>query len=225
MELNQKWGQLMMKHGVGIHMRELVGLRKPYEGWDIPKRDAVLAEFIDVIRDVRMTGVGVVVEVAAFRQLKKDHPEFDLHTVQEFSLERVLRRTVDRLDEIGLGEPVALVFDTDPEFSKRRIDLFHGVLEHDKRARLASMTFARAEVYPGLQCADILAWETRKQQIQKAGGYKSTARWAALFAEMPDYELDYMGELWDEEELEKIVPQLAELTERRKAVLSEARQP
>jgi hypothetical protein len=43
----------------------------------------------------------------------------------------------------------------------------------------------------------VLAWETRKELAQKAGGHKSTRRWQQVFAQMPDYDLDYMGEFYD----------------------------
>jgi hypothetical protein len=111
------------------------------------------------------------------------------------------------------GQTVSqLVFDRDPEFSSNRINLFNHSIQRDSRARrlLASIMFADPNVYPGLQCADLLAWETRKDLMQKAGGFKPTKRWRELFTKMPDYTLDYMGEFYNAGEFDRFLPQIIE---------------
>lgn len=144
--------------------------------------------------------------------VKKNNPDVPFGTVQEFCLGRIMRRIVDRLDAARLTGKVALVFDRDPEFSANRIRLFNHYLQHDARARrlLASIMFADPTVYPGLQCADLLAWETRKDLVQKAGGFNPTNRWRAMFTKMPEYQLDYMGEFWNEGEFDRFLPQVIE---------------
>jgi hypothetical protein len=203
----QKWAQLLLKHGIpGIHMKELIHLSGTYKdlGWDIPKRDVVLNDFIGVIREERLVGVGVAVKMSAWRGMVKEHRDVDFGTVQEFCLQRILRRVVDRLNSAQAEDSVALVFDRDPEFAANRVKLFNALLAHRAEARklLCSITFADPWRYPGLQCADILAWETRKEMIQRLSGHQSTKRWIAMFTQMPQYHLDYIGELWDEEAFE-----------------------
>jgi hypothetical protein len=133
-------------------------------------------------------------------------------TIQEFCLGRIMRRIVDRLDATQLDGKVALVFDRDPEFSAKRIRLFNHYLQGSEQARryLVSIMFADPNIYPGLQCADLLAWETRKDLVQKAGGFSPTKRWRAMFTQMPDYTLDYMGEFWNEGEFDRFLPQVIE---------------
>ena len=200
--VNYRWVQLLIKHGIPeIHMRELIHLSGIYAPlrWDIPKRDAVLNDFIDVIKTEELVGVGVAVKMAAWREVVKEYPDIRFGTVQEFCLQRILRRIIDRLNAAQVQDHVALLFDPDPEFSANRVKLFNALIAHRSQGRLlASITFANPRLYPGLQCADILAWETRKEMIQRMGGHRSTKRWIAIFTEMPDYRLDYIGELWDE---------------------------
>jgi hypothetical protein len=220
-DLADKWVPLLNKHQISeVHMRNLIPLSGPYKslGWDIEKRDAVLADFIEVVRKLPMLGVGVAVDMEAWRSFKAAYPELDMRGAQQFCLERVLRRIVDRLHEVGVRDELALVFDTDPEFGSNRFRIFSDLLGHDRRAaeRLTSITFGRPEWYPGLQCADMLVWETRKELIQRAGGHKSTRRWDATFADMPDYKLDYIGELWDAEAFNQALPQLISATDDRR---------
>jgi hypothetical protein len=226
--LHEQWLALLFKHGIEvIHMKELIPLAGQYRdlGWDIPKRDAVLAEFIEAIRQSQITGVGVAMDMAAWRKIKKDHSDLRWGTAQEFCLSRILRQIVDRLTAANLDGIVALVFDRDPEFAAGRLSLYSDIVGHDPRARrlIKSVTFADARWYPGLQAADLLVWETRKEQCQKAEGYKSTKRWDQLFAAMPNYHLDYIGELWDETAFQQALPQIREREEARaKAAAEEA---
>jgi len=84
---------------------------------------------------------------------------------------------------------------------------------HDERAarRFASVTFAHPIYYPGLQAADLLVWETRKELMQQADGYQSTRRWRAMLKGMPNYHLEYtVGERWDDKIFEAAMPQLIE---------------
>jgi Protein of unknown function (DUF3800) len=213
-QLNGKWMQLLIKHGIGeIHMKQLIPISGQYKelGWDVPKRDAVVGEFIQAINETRMWGLGVAVEVEAWRKQKKKHPQLSWGTVQQFCLERLLRRTVDQLHAAGIDDTVALVFDTDPEFGPNRFNLFCALMGHDERAarRLSSITFGHPVYYPGLQCADLLVWETRKELMQKHNGYQSTKRWQAMFTQMPDYHLDYIaGERWGDASFEDAMPQI-----------------
>ena len=67
--------------------------------------------------------------------------------------------------------------------------------------------FSNAPLYAPLQAADLLAWESRKQLIQKIGGFDSTPRWKELF----DVEglsnlstgLEYAEKFWTAKDLEE----------------------
>jgi hypothetical protein len=214
--LNQKWYQLLIKHGIReLHMKQLIPIVGQYQklGWDAKKRDSVVGEFIQVINETRMVGAGVAVEMAAWRKRKKEHSDLNWGTAQQFCLERILSRVVEHLHNAGIDESIALVFDTDPEFGINRFNLFCALMGHDQRAarRLTSITFGHPEHYPGLQAADLLAWETRKELMQKREGHQSTKRWRDMFTKMPDYHLEYtIGEKWDDERFDAALPQIIE---------------
>lgn len=204
LSLYEKWFALLVKHRISeIHMKQLIPIEGQYKrlGWDVPTRDAAVDEFVTAINETPMLGAGVAVEMAAWNKRKKMHPEFSWGTVQRFCLERIMSRIVERLHDAGADESLALVFGTDLEFGVNRFGLFCDLMGGDPRAakRLTSITFGHPQHYPGLQAADLLAWETRKELMQKRDGYTSTRRWQAMFAKMPDYHLEYpIGERWDE---------------------------
>ena len=213
MALYGKWAQLLLRHHIReIHMKDLIPMTGQYGGlgWDAAKRDAVVGDFIRAINETPMSGLGVAVEMSAWRRQKKKYPTIDWGSVQQFCLERILRRAVDQMNDANIEDTISLVFDTDPEFGANRFGIFHAVARHDQRAarRLASIIFGHPALYPGLQCADLLVWETRKELMQKREGYQSTKRWQAMFTNMPDYHLEYIaGERWDEATFEAELPQ------------------
>jgi hypothetical protein len=213
LELSRKWIDLLVKHGINaIHMKDLIPLTGEYKtrGWGIAKRDEVMSEFLDVLRQSNATGIGIAVDTEAWRAIKKEHPQYSsfFGTAQEFCMQRIIRRIVDRLHEIAQEDQVTIVWDRDHEFAVSRVKFYGNLIRHDPRANalISAIMFADPNRYPALQCADILAWETRKELTQKAGGHKSTRRWRELFSQMPDIQLDYMGEFYDRAELDKYVP-------------------
>jgi hypothetical protein len=216
LELYGKWSQLLIRHGISeIHMKQLIPMTGQYQklGWDTATRDSTVGELIKAINESKMSGLGVAVEVDAWSRQKKKHPKLSWGTIQQFCLERILRRTIDQLHAAKVDDTINLVFDTDPEFGSNRFNLFCALMGHDARAarRLSSITFGHPTYYPGLQCADLLVWETRKELMQKRDGYKSTKRWQAMFTKMPEYHLEYIaGERWSDESFDHAMPNIVE---------------
>lgn len=214
LELNRRWLRLLSRYGISeIHMKQLIPMTGQYQnlGWDTAKRDSVVEEFVQAINECKMSGVGIAVEVAAWRRRKREYPNLQWGSVQQFCLERILRRVVDKLHSAEIDGTIAVVFDTDPEFGPNRFNVFCALMGHDQRAarRLSSITFGHPVYYPGLQCADLLVWETRKELMQKKDGYQSTRRWRAMFSNMPNYQLQYIaGERWDDTTFEDAMPDI-----------------
>jgi hypothetical protein len=187
LELSRQWIDLLIKHGVsGIHMKVLIPISGEYKerGWDLPKRDAVMAEFLHVLHQAKMTGIGIAVDTEAWRAIKKEHPEYAswFGTAQEFCLQRIARRIADHLHHVAQEDQMTLVWDRDREFAVSRVKFYGGLIGHDPRANelISAIMFADPKRYPPLQRADVLAWETRKELTQKADGYKSTRRWEQM---------------------------------------------
>lgn len=209
-----RWQRQLLRYGISnIHMRSLIPLQGDYKdlGWDTEKRNAVLADFIKIIRETGPVGFGVGVDANYWRQIRKQLPEDA--SVQKFCFARILKMVITRLQRAAPREFVMMVFDADREFAATRFNTLSEILAMDATVRqyITAITFASPIVYAPLQAADVLAWETRKELIQKVGGYESTARWNELFGQLsemlplPMGGIDYVSELWDKEEIEKQV--------------------
>jgi hypothetical protein len=195
------WRHLLTRHGLPyVHLREFIEMAKD-KGWDRRKQDAVLGEFIEVIKQHRLIGFGVAVDVTAWNAIPKDRRNRFSASVQEFCCMRLLRRIIDRLHEAQELEPIAVVFDRDFQYARPRLKLLEDIHKHDPRVgpRIASVNFSDSKRYIPLQAADLLAWETRRELVNRVQGFASSSRWGALFKALPFQELDYEGEFWDKE--------------------------
>jgi hypothetical protein len=199
-EFNERWRHLLLRHGLPyLHMKEFIGMAQE-RNWDGPKRQAVILEFIQVIRDTKLIGLGAAVDTACWRALPRERRKA-FGDSQEFCFQRVVRRIIDRMDLAQEREDIALVFDRDLAYAKPRITLFEHILKGDRRAsaQIASISFSDARRYLPLQAADLLAWETRVELMQRAKKEPSKNRFSELIAALPHGELDYEGEYWDQE--------------------------
>lgn len=200
-----EWRQRLLEHGISsIHMKDLIPLQGEYKklGWDAAKRDEVLKQFIQVIKATRLIGFGVGVDALAWRELRKVYSKLD--DVQTFCFARTMRMVIETVKAAAPRDFVAIHFDPDPQFGAARLRLFDEIWGHDPTARsyLASITFADKIIFSPLQAADLLAWETRKELIQKTGGFESTERFKELFTALAGIDLQYHSELWDREQIE-----------------------
>lgn len=67
--LYQAWLHLLIRHGLPyIHMKEILGIAKQ-KGWDIPKLNSVLSEFITAIKEAQLIGFAVAVDANEWRKL------------------------------------------------------------------------------------------------------------------------------------------------------------
>jgi hypothetical protein len=207
-----QWRHFLLKHGLGqIHMRNLIPLQGEYRelGWDARKRNEALVDFIRVIRETHLIGFGVGVDADYWRKVRKRYEKCE--DVQTFCFARIMKMVVGRMKRAAERDVVVVHFDTARKFGSTRFNLFSEIWERDPDARqyLSSICFADPRIYLPLQAADFLAWETRKNLIQKIGGYQSTPRWKQLFEVLEGVTLDYQSELWDKPEIEaKVVPTL-----------------
>jgi len=207
--LVQKWEALLVQHKIPyIHMKDLMALRGPYEtlGWDTKHRDEVLNDFIDVIRESVVAGFGVVVDAKYYRSLGKGIRE-QLGDPFMFCFQRILRRVVKKLRDVGYPYPISAVFDDCEQYSVRCYRMWSRLRKWapDIRQQIPSISFADDSVLYPLQTADILAWQTNKYLRQKAGNFQPTEHMKRLMmSTTPGYALDYISEMWNQDGLDKL---------------------
>jgi len=194
----QRWQHHLMLHGIPeIHMKTWISTASE-KGWNTVKRNSVLQDFIEVINGCRLIGLGVAVDADVWRNLPEARRK-KFGNAQEFCFQRIVRRTIDRLEQVESRDDIAITFDQDFTLSGRRLNLFQRIYKGDPRvrSRVAQVSFANSRAYRQLQAADVLAWHTRRQLYAQEKHEPELASWKALFTEMPFVSLDYEGEFWD----------------------------
>ena len=206
----QNWRHLLLRHGLPmLHMKDLVGIAQERD-WDATRRNNVVSEFIEVIKDAKLIGFGVAVDSEVWRGLS-DARRKAFGNAQEFCFSRIMRRISDRLDLARETESVTVVFDQDFEFARRRLGLFQTLGRFNRRGaeRCAGIMFADAERYIPLQAADLLAWTTRRELMLRTKKLQPSNRYRELFAALPYYDPEYAaGEFWDQGEIDREFPKI-----------------
>jgi hypothetical protein len=221
-QFNAAWKHLLLRHGLPyVHLRVFLNM-SDQKHWNRTKRDSVLEEFVSAIKVHRLIGFGVAVDVEAWKKIPKERRLKFSGSVQEFCVMRILRRIIDRLDESRDPDPISVIFDRDFEYARPRLKLLEYVHKHDPRVgpRVASLNFSDSERFFPLQAADLLAWETRRELVTKVLGFGASSRssWKALFSALPFQELDYEGELWDDNLFESSFTLIEKQIEEAKAI-------
>lgn len=209
---HQAWHGLLLKHGLpNVHLKEIRGIATE-KGWDLPKLNSVLTEFIALMREMNLTAFGVGLDMEAWRRVDPTVRK-RLGDAQVFCCSRIVRRIMDRIDIIRAlkGDAISIVFDRDFEYARRRIGLIADLskLYPEVHDRVAQISFADSEHFNPLQAADLLAWETRRQLVNKSGGDPSTQRWGELIAALPSGQIEFAcGEFWTQEWFDQEIPKL-----------------
>jgi hypothetical protein len=195
-----------------VHLKEAVGVAKK-NGWDIPKLNSVLTEFAAAIRISNLIGIGVGVHMEAWRAIPKSMRNLigDAHI---FCCSRMVRRIMDRLETVGLNqEKLTIVFDQDFASAPKRLKLFAQLKQcyEPIRTRIAQVSFADMRTFYPLQAADMLAWETRRELINRSGGRESSTRWNELMTALPSGQIEFaVGEFWTKDWFDQELPKMAE---------------
>lgn len=202
-----EWETLLLRHGLPyMHMRELIPLQGPYKklGWDYSKRDAVLAEFIALIKLRMACGFAVALDARYYRKMSKEAKELigNPHRFCVIRLIGLIRKIMASIHREN--DPITLVFDDSEEFSV----MYHGIIRDlrkspEYRKLIGSVCFTDDDIYTPLQAADILAWGTTKELSQKLGGFKSRKDFEDLVGiQQPEVQLPYKSEHYGPEALD-----------------------
>lgn len=201
------WAQNLMFNGISwLHMKDFMFDSDEYasKGWDWPKKREIIEGFMGVIKSCRLIGYGVAVDAEAWRKIPRELTDRE-GNAQEFCFMRIMRMLVERMKISLPRDVVSVCFDCDLGFSAGRFRKFVGIRESSSEANryLQSFSIAEPKAYLGLQAADLLAWETRKELMRKLGGFESRPEFKFLLEASLDVPMIYESELWDASEIEE----------------------
>lgn len=157
-----EWKVLLDKHAIpAIHMREIMPEdgKSPAASWDMPKKKAMISEFIGVIKEHTLYGFGVGLDARFYRAqvpiVESAAKELKIKTKsfqpQVFCVARLLRQFIDHLRQIRAYEkrtdgrtPLGLVFDDNEAYAMKCYSFICKIRERDSfiRENIASVCFA-----------------------------------------------------------------------------------
>lgn len=143
------------------------------------KRDAMLSEFGQIIRTAGIICVGSVVDANAYREIRQKIAGGDADLILHFDdsnvfgFHNIIMRSLEKIEVVDKHNPVGIIVDDDAQTVKGYYDLLENLRTHTQegfakvRERVHGISFCKDESYPGLQAADMMAFEARKFMVSK----------------------------------------------------------
>ena len=172
------WNVVLAKHQIPfVHAVELSNRNKTYAGWSSAQQVALAKDLLEVIHSSGfIVAAGAVLSTSDFKRLSKKHQErlvdpfFPLFQQVVFSaaLEGLLERH---------GENVRMVYSQQDEFRKKAEKLYEVMKSSYWTGRqFGKLHFQNMRGVPGLQAADVLAYELCKYYKVKAKNPRAAMR-------------------------------------------------
>lgn len=200
-EFDRLWLKILATFGLdNFHMREYAHRRGPFAGWSEEKRRTLMKELLDAIGSLSPTIVGSVISMRAWRALPESDSELFVDPyyccVQEFVFMADVHGAT-----VG-DDKVSIILSQNTEFRGRAKSLADLLLNSKTMpGALASISYADMRVQPGLQAADLVAYETVLAHDQVARGAEKT-RYPFQRIRENDSFFRYIDEDWLNRQLE-----------------------
>jgi Protein of unknown function (DUF3800) len=182
------WNDLRFKWQVPpLHMSRIMfpdskedGWKKVKQDWGNSwekKRDIMLSQFSELILDAKIVWVGAVVDSNHFRSICEIDPQFKKahRDPVHLAFHTFVMRAIDRVETVDKYSPIGIVIDNDKEFAKHVYDQLetlkdsgaHGQKFQRVKERVHSISFVNDDSYPGVQAADMIAYEARRAMVER----------------------------------------------------------
>lgn len=182
------WNDCRMKWGVPpIHMSRIRfpdskedEWKKVKQDWGTAwekKREFLLRELSQIVFDSRIVCVGAVVDSKHFRTLCDIDPTFRkmYRDPVHLAFHTFVMRGIDRTEVIDKYSPIGIVIDNDKEFAMKcyeQLETLKELAAHDPRftrvkERVHAISFVNDNSYPGVQAADMIAYEARSAMVER----------------------------------------------------------
>lgn len=187
------WDSLRFKWGLPpIHMARITKPENKDDAWKQLKEKwgdekwnkvmpVVFQELREVVRESRIVCVGAVVDSKHFRELAEKDKLFKkaykdpIHMAFHF----FIMRAMDAIEVVDTTSPVGVVIDNDKEFAMacyKQLESLKSLADYPNpfqsnfarvKQRIHSMCFVDDNSYPGVQAADMIAYEARRIMVER----------------------------------------------------------
>jgi hypothetical protein len=167
-EFEREWKAALAKESLTeFHMALCENGKGEYAGRGRAERDRIWRVFFDILTSARIVGFGTVIDLDAYADLAhvfkaKRQPGFDdpYHLAFQHQVEMMALR----MAEMRRTERILMVFD-ESHLEDNAARLYSSLKKSRTLpyvARLGGLAFEDSKLIPGLQAADILAYELRR---------------------------------------------------------------
>lgn len=146
--------------------------------WD-GLRDQLLRELSEIVFESRVICVGAVVDSkhfgtlcdadSNFKNMYRDPVHLAFHTF--------VMRGIDRVETVDKYAPIGIIIDNDKEFAiecYKQLESLKDLAERGQefarvKHRVHALSFVNDDSYPGVQAADMIAYEARRVMVERIG--------------------------------------------------------
>jgi hypothetical protein len=162
---DRKWRALLRQNDLPhFHMTDYeAGKNRLYREWSPSRRLAVMDRIVTLASNERRLGIATALLLADYDRLSEDERRALPPDVYGLCLTACIGRTAGLLHDRGMIGPIDYIFesgDAGQGTTKRHLEELFAIPANRKKYVYNSLDFAPKAKFPGLQLADILAWET-----------------------------------------------------------------
>jgi hypothetical protein len=182
-DLEAQWRALLTKHGMPyVHMRDLGALQKCFKGKRRDLAEFAVSEFVALISHLdpeMFTSYGCTVHLDDFRRAQRDYPAMLSREPGDICVNWCVGGFQDQLvvdfdNRVAGDNEFLIVFDHGEEFEGRIRRIYDAVRADEALlpsnrwvARVTSIIPLSSRDFPGLQAADVLAWNCNRHYMSR----------------------------------------------------------
>jgi uncharacterized protein DUF3800 len=190
------WNNVRIRYQVpAIHMARIAHPESKDDDWKKVKEkwgdawDAIskrmLGELGEMVRESGIVCIGAVVDSKHFRLLADTYPLFKKahRDPVHMAFHTFIMRAIDKTEVIDKTSRIGIVIDNDREFAMacyKQLESLKSLADNDQKfarvkERVHAITFANDASYPGVQAADMIAYEARRIMVERMKDPKATS--------------------------------------------------
>lgn len=164
-KFNRLWRKKLRKAEVGdhFHMTDFNAGKDVYSNWSKKRRDALIGRLLYLIEGTAIFGISAAIVRKDYAALSPDERK-RLGSLYSLCATKVLSLAARWAKQVGASAPIAYVFERGDEGSGQFDETIHRLLRKSPKLaaelRLGTLSFGDKRDWPGLQAADILAFES-----------------------------------------------------------------
>jgi hypothetical protein len=156
------WVHRLAKYSIDhFHMKDFAHRKGHFDGWEEPRRVALMSDLLEVITAGPLTAIGACLRIANFQAL---NPEIQQRFVAPYlcCFQEMVFGSGLEVSEAFPGERVDFLYSRQDDFKSKMRSIWNFKKEtSDYGKRLGTLTFRDMREAPGLQAADLLVYEFR----------------------------------------------------------------